>query len=118
MCVDFFVITKKYQSFIHIVSHCLVGVLIKCSVLTNCDSLAGESAMKGFAKVPYIQGIAKPITRILNNCGIKVALKPLQTIGHIFAKPRDRVLTDRKTHAVVIARKNIWVRQNVSFARV
>ena len=38
--------------------------------------------------------------RILNNCGIKVALKPLQTLGHIFAKPKDGVPTDRKTHAV------------------
>ena len=38
--------------------------------------------------------------RILNNCGIKVALKPIQTLGHIFAKLEDRVPTDRKTHAV------------------
>ena len=56
--------------------------------------------MKGFAIVPYIQGIAEAIMRILNNCGIKVALKPIQTLGHIFAKPKDRVPTDRKTHAV------------------
>ena len=55
--------------------------------LTNCDSLAGDFAMKGFAIVPYIQGIAEPIMRILNNCGIKVALKPFQTLGHILAKP-------------------------------
>ena len=38
--------------------------------------------------------------RILNNCGIRVVLKPIQTLGHIFAKPKDRVSTDRKTHAV------------------
>ena len=70
------------------------------SGLTNCDSLAGDYAMKGFAIVPYIQGIAEPIMRILNNCGIKVALKPIQSLEHIFAKPKDRVPTDRKTHAV------------------
>ena len=68
--------------------------------MTNCDSLAGDSAMKGSAIVPYIQGIAEPIMRILNNCGIKVALKPIQTLGHIFAKPKDRVPTDMQTHAV------------------
>ena len=56
--------------------------------------------MIGFAIVPYIQGIAEPIMRILNNCGIKVALKPIQTLGYIFAKPKDRVPTDRKTLAV------------------
>ena len=73
---------------------------LRRSALTNCDSSAGDSAMKGFAIVPYIQGIAEPIMRIVNNCGIKVALKPIQTLGHIFAKPKDRVPTDRKTHAV------------------
>ena len=35
-----------------------------------------------------------------NLIGIKVALKTIQTLGHIFAKPKDRVPTDRKTHAV------------------
>ena len=38
--------------------------------------------------------------RILNNCGIKVALKLHQTLGHIFAKPKNRVPTDLKTYAV------------------
>ena len=56
--------------------------------------------MKGFAIVQYIQGIVEPIMTILNNWGIKVALKLIQTLGHIFAKPKDRVPTDRKAHAV------------------
>ena len=56
--------------------------------------------MKSFAIVPYIQGIAEPIRRVLNNCVIKVALKPFRTLGHVFAKPKDRFPTDRKTHAV------------------
>ena len=60
----------------------------------------GWWAVKGFAIIPYIQGNAEPIRRVLNNCGIKVALKPFRTLGHIFAKPEDRVPTDRKTHAV------------------
>ena len=64
------------------------------------NSPEGDSAAKGFAIVPYIQGIAEPIRRVLNDCGIKVALKPFQTLGHIFAKPKDRVPTVQKTHAV------------------
>ena len=117
--------------------------------LTDCNPPEGDSAMKGFAIVPYIQGIlglqsiswdvadnvshprrldptldlityifvvlylqhgrhdvkckpsiAEPIRRVRNNCGIKVALKPFRTLRHIFAKPKDRVPTDRKTHAV------------------
>ena len=31
---------------------------------------------------------------------MNVVLKPNQTLGHIFAKPKDRVPTDPKTHAV------------------
>ena len=68
--------------------------------LTHCNSPEGDSAVRGFAIVPYIQGIAEPIRSVLNNCGIKVALKLFQTLGHIFAKPKDRVPTDQKTHAV------------------
>ena len=56
--------------------------------------------MKGFAIVPFVQGIAEPIMRIINNCGIKVALKPIQTFRHVFAKPKDRIPIDQKTHAV------------------
>ena len=40
------------------------------------------------------------IKRILSNCNIKVALKPYLTLGHIFAKPKDPVKTNQKTHAV------------------
>jgi hypothetical protein len=50
--------------------------------------------------VPYIQGVTKPIKRILSNCNIKVALKPYLTLGHISAKPKDPVKTNQKTHAV------------------
>ena len=52
------------------------------------DIVQGDSAVKGFATVPYIQEIAEPIRRVLNSCGIKVALKPFRTLGHIFAKPK------------------------------
>ena len=65
----------------------------------------------------------EPIRRVLNNCRIKVALKPFQTLGHIFAKPKDRVPTDQKhmlytLYHAVIARKYIWIKQNASFAHV
>ena len=73
---------------------------LRCPTLTDCNSPESDSAVKGFAIVPYIKGIAEPIRRVLNNCGIKVALKPFRMLGYIFAKPKDRVPTDWKTHAV------------------
>ena len=50
---------------------------LRRSALTNFDLLAVDSAMKGFAIVPCIQIIVEPIMRILNNCDIKDALKPI-----------------------------------------
>ena len=41
----------------------------------------------GFAVIRYIQGVTEPIKRILNSHNVKVAQKPFQTLGHIFAKP-------------------------------
>ena len=73
---------------------------LRCATLTDCNSSEGNCAVKGFAIVPYIQGIAEQIRRVLNNCGIKVTLKPFRTLRHTFAKPKDRVPTDRKTHVV------------------
>ena len=68
--------------------------------LTDCNYPDGDSTVKTFVIVPYIQRTAEAIRRILNNCSIKFALKPFRTLGHIFAKFNDRVPTDRKTHAV------------------
>jgi hypothetical protein len=63
-------------------------------------STLGDTSAKGYAIVPYIQGVTEPIKTILSNCNIKVALKPYLTLGHIFAKPKDPVKTNQKTCAV------------------
>ena len=81
--------------------------------LKNGDTLAGDSAMKGFVIVSCTQGIAKPVMRILNNGGIKDASKPLQTLGRIFAKPKDRVLTNRTTHAVYSIPCGDWEKEHL-----
>jgi hypothetical protein len=80
---------------------------------------SGLSMVKGYAIVPYIQGVTEPIKRILSNCNIKVALKPYLTLGHIFAKPKDPVKQIRKLMLYILyhaltARKSIWVSLNAS----
>ena len=42
----------------------------------------------------------EPIKRILNSHNIKVAQKPFQTLGHIFAKPKDPVTKEQRTDAI------------------
>ena len=51
----------------------------------------------GIAVIPYIQGVTEPIKRILNSHTVKVAQKPFQTLGHIFAKPKDPVTKEQRT---------------------
>ena len=46
---------------------------LRAPVATKCNFSGGDSS-RGFAIVPYIQGVAETIRRVLNNCGIKVAL--------------------------------------------
>ena len=73
---------------------------LRSPVCRNQNNSEGDTSVKGYAIVPYIQGVTEPIKRILSNCNIKVALKPYLTLGHIFAKQKDPVKTNQKTHAV------------------
>ena len=91
---------------------------LRSPVCTNQNNSEGDTSVKGYAIVPFIQGVTEPIKRNLSNCNIKVALKPYLTLGHIFAKPKDPVKTNQKTlyilyHAVT-ASKRIWVSLNAS----
>ena len=93
---------------------------LRSPVCRKQNNPEGDTSVKGYAIVPYIQGVTEPIKRILSNCNIKVALKSYLTLGHTFAKPKDPVKTEiRKLmlyilyHAVT-ARKGIWVSLNAS----
>ena len=49
----------------------------------------------GFVAIAYIQGVTEPIKRILNGNNNKVAQRPFQTLGHIFAKLKDPVAKEQ-----------------------
>ena len=66
---------------------------LRSPVCRNQNNSEGDTSVKGYAIVPYIQGVTEPIKRILSNCNIKIVLKPYLTLGHIFAKPKDPVKT-------------------------
>ena len=64
--------------------------------LRNCQKTVTTSSTPdekepatGFVVIPYIQGVTEPIKIIWNSHN--VAQKPFQTLGHIFAKPKDQV---------------------------
>ena len=87
--------TDKYLSFNshHPRSH-------KKAVVTTLFQTAENLTSNNDAREPVSPVCGTSQERVLNNCGIKVALRPFQTLGHIFAKLKDRVPTDQKTHAV------------------
>ena len=67
--------------------------------VTTSNALDEREPATGFAVIPYIQGVTEPIKRILNSHNVKVAQKPFQTLGHIFAKPKDPVMKEQQTNA-------------------
>ena len=50
---------------------------------------------QSFCILQYFKGTMEPIKRGLNNYNIKAALKPHQTIGSLFPKPKDPVPKDQ-----------------------
>ena len=50
----------------------------------------------GFAVLPYIKGVSEPLTRILNNNGIRATTRPVKTLQQEFASPKSRPPSDRQ----------------------
>ena len=67
--------------------------------VTISNSPDERESVTDFAVIPYIKGVTEPIKRILNGHNVKVAQKPFQTLGHIFAKPKDPVTKEQRTDA-------------------
>ena len=61
---------------------------VRSPVCRNQTNPEGDTSVKGYAIVPYIQDVTEPIKRILSNCNIKVALKPYLTLGQYFRKAK------------------------------
>ena len=52
--------------------------------------------LKRFTSIPYVQGVSEPISRILTQVGIGVALKPHHTLSSLFRKPKDIINFEQK----------------------
>ena len=52
--------------------------------------------LKRFTSIPYLQGVSEPISRILTQVGIGVALKPHHTLSSSFRKPKDAINFEQK----------------------
>ena len=61
---------------------------------TSPDS---QHSFSAFTTLPYIQGVSDKIQRVLNSVGVKVALKPLLTIGRYLPSLKDPILTSEES---------------------
>ena len=70
----------------------------KCSFkkyLQN-HSITRTEKLKRFASIPYVQSVSEPISQILAQVGIGVALKPHHTLSLLFRKPKDAISFEQK----------------------
>ena len=56
--------------------------------------------LKHFTSIPYVQGTSERIGRILNEAGVKVAMKPVKTIGNNLTSPKDPIAEHEKSRLV------------------
>ena len=47
--------------------------------------------------IPYIQGTSEKVSRVLNEAGVKVVMKPFYTIGRILPSPKDPLTLEKKS---------------------
>ena len=85
------------------------------TVCKNQNNSEGDTSFKSYAVVPYIQGVTEPIERILNNCNVKVALKPYLTLGHIFPKCQSRKILFKQIRKLMlyILYHSVTVKQSI-----
>ena len=79
----------------HVTSALITNVYPKRFVING-----GPDTVGNFCVFPYMKGTSEPIKRILGDYDVKVALKPYQTIGSLFPKPKDPVPKDQTRGAI------------------
>ena len=88
-----------------------VSNVLKVNGYTKTSSVTAENQlqlvalpMRGNQRLvlllfPTFRVLRNPSKRILNRLNVKVAQRPLQSLGHIFAKPKDPVTKEQPTDA-------------------
>ena len=55
----------------------------------NMDSTSQNQQSKQIT-IPYVQGVAEKIGRLLRREGVQTAFKPVHTLNQVFPRPKDR----------------------------
>ena len=75
----------------------LNGFPTRTTFLTSRQPRSQNTRYNHFTSIPYIQGTSEKIRRVLNEAGVKVAIKPIHTIGRILPSPKDPLTLEEKS---------------------
>ena len=75
----------------------LNGFPTRTTFLTSRQPRSQNTQYNHFTSIPYIQGTSEKIRRVLNEAGVKVAMKPIHTIGRILPSPKDPLTLEEKS---------------------
>ena len=75
----------------------LNGFPTRTTFLTSRQPCSQNTQYNHFTSIPYIQGTSEKIRRVLNEAGVKVAMKPIHTIGRILPSPKDPLTLEEKS---------------------
>ena len=78
----------------------LNGFPTRTTFLTCGQPLSQNTQYNHFTFIPYIQGTSEKVRRVLNEAGVKVAMKPIYTIGRILPSPKDPLTLEEKSYLV------------------
>ena len=90
----------------------LNGFPTRTTFLTSRQPRSQNRQCNHFTSIPYIQGTSEKVRRVLNEAGVKVAMKFVHTIGRILPSPKDPLILEEKSCLVYQVSCFVYVGQN------
>ena len=75
----------------------LNGFPTRTTFLTSRQLRSQNTQDNHFTSIPYIQGTSEKIKSVLNEAGVKVAIKPIHSIDRILPSPKDPLTLKEKS---------------------
>ena len=79
----------------------LNGFPTRTTFLTSSRQRSHNTQYNHFTSIWYIKGTSEKVRRILNEAGVKVAMRPVSTIGQILPSPKDQHNPEEKSCVVL-----------------
>ena len=72
----------------------------RTTFLTSSQQQSHNTQYNHFTSIPYTQDTLEKVRRILNEAGVKVAMRPVCTTGQILPSPKDQHNPEEKSCVV------------------